>query len=213
MKNIEDIYSKYKIMPTLAEHQFRVSAVAKQICESILEAVDTEGVVKVCLLHDMGNIIKFELNYFPEFFQPEGLEYWQNVKDEYLAKYGINEHVATQKICEEIGLSEIETDYLRAFGFSKIKHVLHESSLEQKICLYSDLRVGPYGVLSIEDRLIDGRKRYGHRKDKAMSLEEFEEFADALQKLEKKLFSYSSILPENITDLSIAPILIELKAP
>ena len=198
-------------MPTLAEHQFRVAAVAKQICESVSGVVDTDGVVEVCLLHDMGNIIKFDLNYFPDFLKPEGQEYWQSVKDEYIQKYGVHEHIATEKICEELGLPEIEMNYLKAFGFSKIKHVLHESTLEQKICLYSDLRVGPHGVLSIEERLIDGRKRYQYRKDKAMDLDEFGEFANALRELEKHLFAYSSIEPGDITDLSIKPIISEFK--
>lgn len=198
-------------MPTLAEHQFRVASVAKQICDSIPLSLNVDGVVDVCLLHDMGNIIKFDLNYFPDFLQPEGLEYWKKIKDEFIQKYGNEEHVATEKICEEIGLPDIEMSYIRAIGFSKIKKVLASDSLEEKICLYSDLRVGPYGVLSIEDRLIDGRKRYEGRKEKALGLGQFGEFATALREIEKQLFSYSSIIPSDITDLSIKPIILQLK--
>ncbi len=60
MKNIIQIYSQYKIMPTLQQHQLRVAGVAKQICDSISEPIDKEVVVDVCLVHDMGNIIKFD---------------------------------------------------------------------------------------------------------------------------------------------------------
>lgn len=194
-------------MPTLAEHQLRVAAVSKQICDSVSSPLDTVGVVNVCLTHDMGNIIKFDLNYFPDFLKPEGLEYWQKVKDEYIEKYGTDEHIATEKICQEIGLRDVELDYLHAIGFSRIKNVLSDSSLEQKICLYSDLRVGPHGVLSIEERLVDGRKRYEYRKDRAMGIDAFETFANALRELEKQLFSYLSINPEDITDISIEPII------
>lgn len=168
MKNILEIYSKYKIMPTLQQHQLRVAGVAKQICDAIAEPLDKDGVMDVCLVHDMGNIIKFDLTYFPDFVQPEGLEYWQAVKDEYIQKYGPEEHVATEMICEELGLPDIQQNYLALIGFSKIIKVLNTGSLEQKICCYADQRVGPRGVLIIQERLIEGRKRYEGRKDKAV---------------------------------------------
>ena len=50
-------------MPNLAMHQLRVAGVAMQICESLDTNIDTNSVVKACLLHDMGNIIKFNLLY------------------------------------------------------------------------------------------------------------------------------------------------------
>lgn len=211
MKNITQIYLKYKIMPTLQQHQLRVAGVAKQICDAIVEPLDKEGVVDVCLVHDMGNIIKFDLTYFPDFVQPEGLEYWQGVKDEYIAKYGPEEHVATEMICKEIGLSDAQTEYLHAVGFSRTKKALVSDSLEQKICCYADMRVGPHGVLSVEERLADGRKRYEGRKDKAVGSDMFEQYASALRELEIQIFSHASIAPTDITDESIAPIIESLK--
>lgn len=211
MKNILDIYSQYKIMPTLQQHQLRVAAVAKQLCDSISEPLDTEGVLSACLVHDMGNIIKFDLTYFPDFVQPEGLEYWQNVKNEYIQKYGPEEHVATEKICEELGLSDTQQTYLSTIGFSRTKKALTSGSLETKICCYADMRVGPHGVISIEERLIDGRKRYEGRKDKAVGSEHFEEYASALRELEKQILSYSSIKSEEISDISVEPIINELR--
>ena len=101
MKKITDIYKKYNLMQNLVEHQLRVTAVAEMICETLDVPVDKDLVVRVCLLHDMGNIIKSDLNYFPEFVKPEGLEYWQKVKDEFIEKHGNEEHFATEKICKE----------------------------------------------------------------------------------------------------------------
>jgi 5'-deoxynucleotidase YfbR-like HD superfamily hydrolase len=57
-------------MRNLQLHQLRVAAVGQIICESIPDFDETEEVVTTCLLHDMGNIIKFDLNYFPEFLEP-----------------------------------------------------------------------------------------------------------------------------------------------
>jgi HD superfamily phosphodiesterase len=104
MKKITDIYAEYKIMPNLQMHQFRVAAVAFQICDSLDIKIDKESILKTCLLHDMGNIIKFNLSYFPEWNNPEGIEYWQKIKDDYITKYGNNEHHATIKITKDIGV-------------------------------------------------------------------------------------------------------------
>jgi len=86
MKSPKEIYREYRLMPSLSLHQLRVAAVAKLICDSFKERIDTNNVVLACLYHDMGNIIKFDLNYFPEFTKPEGLEYWQKIKEDYIKK-------------------------------------------------------------------------------------------------------------------------------
>ena len=84
MRTIQQIYSDYKIMPNLQLHQLRVASVAKIIAENFKEKLDKESIVIACLFHDMGNIIKFNFSYFTEFLKPEGLEYWQAVKNEYI---------------------------------------------------------------------------------------------------------------------------------
>lgn len=202
MQKVIDIYEKYRIMPTLQQHQLRVAAVAAMICDSLPE-VEKEVVVTACLFHDMGNIIKFDLSYFPEFLEPEGLEYWENVKQEYIKKYGPDEHIATKQIAYEIELPESAMNCLDAIGFSKLIERVDDPSLEKKICCYADQRVGPHGVLSIHERLEDGRKRYAGRTDKIIASEKFETLATALEKVEKQIFKNSSIKPDDITDGSI----------
>lgn len=118
---VREIYNNYKIMPTLRLHQLRVAAVGQIICDSIPDFKDTKEVVVTCLLHDMGNIIKFDLNYFPEFLKPEGLEYWQKVKEEYIQKYGNDEHHATQSIIAELLNSGKIRECADQVGFSKLQ--------------------------------------------------------------------------------------------
>ncbi len=190
-------------MPTLQQHQLRVAAVARMIYDSLSIPLDKEGVVNICLFHDMGNIIKFDLSYFPDFIKPEGLDYWQNVKNQFVEKYGKNEHIATEAICRELGLCESQLTYLNTIGFTRAKQALESESLEQMICCYADQRVGPHGMLSIEERLEDGRKRYANRKDHIVTLEQFDECATALKQIEEKIFNISSIKPEDITDEKI----------
>ena len=80
---ISEIYRKYRIPPQLQLHQLRVASIAKYICDNLKVPVDIEEVVSADLLHDMGNIIKFDLSLFPEYLEPEGLEYWQGVKNDF----------------------------------------------------------------------------------------------------------------------------------
>ncbi len=108
MRQVRDLYRDYKIMPSLAAHQFRVAGVAWAIMDATDESalpspLRRNEVISACLLHDMGNILKFDLSYFPEFLEPEGLSYWKVVKADFRAKYGMDEHAATLQIAKEIG--------------------------------------------------------------------------------------------------------------
>lgn len=199
-------------MPTLQLHQLRVAAVGQILCDSIPDFKDTKEVVTTCLLHDMGNIIKFDLNYFPEFLKPEGLEYWQKVKDEYIQKYGNDEHHATQDIIAELVGSGKIREYADQVGFSKLQETKDETSLAKKICAYSDMRVGPHGVILIEERVTDGRKRYEGRKDKTVGSDKYEVLVNALKEVEKQIFGTVTIKPEDITDELVNEKIAELRS-
>lgn len=202
MKSIQEIYSDYNIMPNLQLHQMRVAAVAKTICDHLNISVDAENVVLACLFHDMGNIIKSDFKVFPQFLEPQGLEYWQNVKDDFIKKYGSNEHEATLAIAEEVKLPAQALDLLKKIGFSNAVWNNEHGSFENKICIYSDMRVGPHGVLSMMDRIAEGRKRYEGRKH-AIANDGFEEKVEALKNIEKDIFSHTDIKPDDINDESI----------
>ena len=210
MKKVSEIYSEYKIMPALQQHQLRVAAVAAMICDSIPD-VDKESVVIACLFHDMGNIIKSDLSYFPEFIQPAGLAYWEKVKQEYIQKYGADENAATTEIVKEIGLPRKAMERIEAIGFPKLPERVNDPSLENKICCYADQRVGPHGVLTILERLEEGKKRYAGRTNKINTSELFEKLAKALEEVERQIFTISSIQPEDITDQTIEPYIAVLR--
>jgi hypothetical protein len=207
----QEAYDTYQIMPTLQLHQLRVAAVSQLLCNAIPNFENTKEVVTTCLLHDMGNIIKFDLNYFPEFLKPEGLEYWQKVKDEYIKTYGESEHYATQSIIAELVDSERIKEYANQVGFSKLQETENDTSLAKKICAYSDMRVGPHGVISINERVADGRKRYEGRIDKAIGSDRYEVLANALKEVEKQIFEIATIKPDDITDELITKKITELR--
>ena len=133
MKKIIEIYKEYKIMPMLAMHQMRVAAVAMEIADSFDTGIDKESIVKACLLHDMGNIIKFHLERNPEWNEPLGTEYWQSVKDEYILLYGNHEHHASLKIAKALGMSTYTIELINCIDASHIEKITVLNVLNSEI--------------------------------------------------------------------------------
>ena len=183
----------------------RVAAVAKQICDSVDTEVDADAVVKACLLHDMGNLIKSKLDSAPELFEPEGVEYWEKVKAEMIKNYGADVHVATLKIVSEATNEEKIIALVNEMAFDEIKEIAKSGSLEVRLALYADMRIGFNGVISIDERFDDIRDRYVPRG--RFTEEELELRRSSAKQIEKDIFATSSILPEDINDESVSDVI------
>ncbi len=209
-----EVYQTHRVYRGLQKHQFRVAAVARFVALRSRGAADVELVTRVGLFHDMGNIIKADLPRYQEFLAPEGLAYWEGVKQEMIATYGADEHVATAAICREIGVSDAELMLIENMRFSRTQWILEEGSIEQKICKYADMRVSPWGILPMRERLAEARERYqGHPMDRGdvYTPELLERSARFCDEIEAYLVGRCDFRPEDITDASMAPILEELK--
>lgn len=208
-KTISEIYEEYKIRRNLQDHMFRVAAVAYFICDNLNEILPKEKIVIACLLHDMGNIIKSNFEFFSEFLEPQGLSYWQKVKEEYIKKYGPDEEKAHGKIAKELGMSADVISLINKTPFPLLCKHKDENDMSVKIMHYADLRVGPYGVLSYDERLEEGKHRY---KLKTQAEEdERNVLISCGREIEKQIFSKCRIKPEDINDETIAPIISSLK--
>lgn len=208
---ISEIYKEYKIMPSLQLHQYRVAAVGKLICENLGKKFkDTDYVVSALLLHDMGNIIKFDLNFFPEFLKPEGLEYWQNIKDEFIEKYGNDETEATLQISKELDVSLTTYDLICSIGFSKLNQSIINPNIAFKIVSYADSRVTPFGIVPALDRINEGQIRFERNSKIKSDKKHVEEQSKALIELENQIFKNLEIDPEDINETSTATIVKEL---
>ena len=210
---VQEAYEKYRITPALQLHQLRAAGIARILCEKHPGVKDKKSPVIACLFHDMGNIIKFDLAALPEFLEPQGPAYWQNVKDEYTAKYGTDEHTATYAINREIGVPSEVQNLIEAMGFSKAEAIAESGSVELQILEYSDQRVAPHGVASLEERLADGHARYIMRKGKKHTDHEdvYKKNAAGIEKIERQLFVGLSIKPEDINEEKVAPFFEEFR--
>jgi hypothetical protein len=209
-RNILDTYKEYKIMPTLQMHMLRVAAVASLIYDnfdSVLEKKDI--LVTTCLLHDMANIIKSNMTDFPHFFEPEGVEYWQKVKDAYIAKYGSYEHHATIAIMKELGVPERCIELADGIHFSLLCKQRDQDDFIIKIIQLADKRVSPHGVTSFLDRIAEAKERYKHKNIGREA--EREMLVSCGVDIENQIFAKCKIKPEDINDASVAPIIEELK--
>jgi hypothetical protein len=211
MEKITDIYKEYKIMPNLQMHQLRVAAVAFQICESLNVKVDIESILKSCLLHDMGNIIKFDLGYFPEWNKPDGQDYWQKIKDEYISKYGNDEHKATVKIAKDMGLNPYVIELIDSVDPTAIELTRENLNFDKKICIYADNRVTPYEIVSIEERSREAKKRYENHPY-AFNENSHAIFNENMIEIEKQIFENSKIKSVDINNESITPYIEKLKS-
>jgi len=203
-------------MPSLQLHMFRVAGVASVICENFKqpELINQDDIVSACLLHDMGNIIKFNLSLFPQFLESEGYDHWRGVQGEFINKYGNDEHLATYTIAKEIGVSNAVQKIVESVGFSNSEKNFKSQDFNFKIATYADFRVAPFGVDNLENRLKDGKDRFKKNKVHVDNpkKDKFDELVIYIKDIENQVFEKATISPDFITDKTVSPLLSKLSA-
>lgn len=204
--NIIEIYKKYHLPENLQMHMLRVAACSNLIIDNWTGAeIDNKAIIRVCLLHDMGNIVKI-----PEDFSKD--QEFLKIRKKYFDKYGTNDHEINLEIGKQEGLTEQELTILDGKRSRKNEETLKSNSYERKICAYCDQRVAPDGVVSIKERLEDAKVRY---KNKPLSVWSNEEKANHLIEcslgIEKQIMKYCKLKPEDINDFSIKEYIEQLK--
>ncbi len=213
MKDISAIYKEYRIAPSLQMHMLRVAAVAKIVLSHLREPLgesEEAHVLSACLFHDIGNIVKFDLNYFPEFIQPEGLAYWQDVQKHFWEKYGTEQHEAHMAIGKELGLHPRTLLLIGAVGAKFACGNRQSEDMAKKICSYGDVRVDPHGIVSLSERITEAQLRYKDRisRDDDVS----DDIHQCFYAIEKQLMEKTDITPEFITNAIAEDIISQLRS-
>lgn len=204
--NIIKIYNKYHLPENLQMHMLRVAACSNLIIDNWNgQKLDKEAIIRVCLIHDMGNMVKI-----PEDFSKD--EEFIKTRKKYFDKYGTNDHEINLEIAKIEGLSEKELKILDGKRSRKNEETLNSNSYEIKICAYCDQRVAPNGVVGIKERLEDAKIRY---KNKPLSVWANEEKANYLIQcslgIEKQIMDHCKLKPEDINDNTIRAYIEKLK--
>lgn len=150
--------------------------------------LDKTSIIQALLLHDMGNIIKFDFRFSHLLGEEEkNVYYWKKVQEEFKEKYGLDEHVATIAIAKEIGLKDKAFEFLNVIGSSKLNQALQTDDWNKKIVVYCDFRVDPHGIVTVNQRFDEIVERYKGREHELGKIEETEKKRKSCLELEKQL--------------------------
>lgn len=191
---VNEIYIQYNIPSNLQKHMLRVAALSQIIAENWINGkLDKISIVSACLFHDMANIIKFNFDK-PLLFEEEKhrINYWKKIQRGVLQTYGTNIHKATLKICKEIGLSERVQMLINKLKWSNSLSIIKNQDFESAICIYCDMRIGPFGILSLQERLTNLQKRN--------TMFDFDFISSSAASLEKFIQRNISVSTDLITD-------------
>ncbi len=207
---IFEIYNKYQVPKNLQEHMYRVAAVGMTVAEFIKDSVllDIDIVAKTLLLHDMANIIKFSFD--GKVTTEEDVEYLKQVQQDFIQKYGDEEHIATFAIAKELGVPKKVVDILNNTGSSKIHLTIESDDWYRKVCSYADFRVAPYGIVTVNERFDDVIKRYEGRVHVLSDIQKTEEKRKNCLILETQIQEKSAYPLDDITNEKIELLLKEL---
>lgn len=198
---LKKVYQRYLIPENLKNHMQWAAALGLLITENWNEQsgagrdrsrqLDQELIIETLLLHDLANLIKFEFDTPLDQLtapNPKELKYWAQVQKQMVEKYGSDTNQASIEMIRELNLHQYQQiiKLLEAHSFEAIPALLkHNGSWEQKIVLYSDLRIMPGGIASIKERIADLKQRYqsqdhtwddkqtfGQRLENSLALEE-----------------------------------------
>ena len=196
---ISDIYAKLGIPPNLQQHMLRVTSVALFIAKNWQGTpLNTELLKTMLLLHDIGNIVRFDFEKHPEFLEDEiiRIDFWKKRQKDFISKYGNDDHEATVAILKELGVSEEIKQKIYQMGYWNVEKVKNSNDWYLKLALYSDLRVGPFVILPRQKRVDDIHARIEQYKNHL-------EFIGIAQELENQIQANLEISVSKINNNSI----------
>ena len=199
---IIDVYKKFQIPPNLQDHMLRVCAIVEFIQKHwIGKHVDWDLTKKIAMLHDLGNIVKYNFDNHPEFLGKEqkNIEHWRDVQSEIIKKYGSDDDEVTKKMLTELGLGGEIVEIIFSKRFGNSVEVKNSDNWALKIMYYADLRTLPFGIGSLEERISDIKGRM----PKYTSRPDFEELLDACRSIEKQLLPNIDVPANEINDRNV----------
>lgn len=162
---LAEIIQEYRVPLHILRHMKKVAAVAIFIGRKLIEQgekVDLIFLRQAALLHDfvkLADFPKINLKYFEEKPSAEDLKVWQNIIDQW---HAVKHCYAAFEILKAKNETLLGAIIKKHRFISLIDPVADErpNTLEEKILYYADKRVRHDQIVTITERLEDGRKRY-----------------------------------------------------
>jgi len=207
IENIDSIYERFKIPKHMQMHMRRAAATVKVVVDNWTgEDINGEDAIVCLLLHDLGNVVRmsFGNNGLDDLYEESGgVDLMKKIKKEAVGIYGEDDHVATEKMCEELGISKRVMELMEEHTFHKNKDICSGEDMDLKICAYADQRIGPRGVLNLKVRLEEANERGKNRP----WYNEFDDLLECALKIEEQVLSNTSLSEDEINDEAVMPYL------
>ena len=195
---ITQTYNRYQIPTNLQQHMLRVGALAQIILDHWQGvSIDKQSVVTCALYHDIAKPVTFDIEKQRKYVASE--EDFNKVKRtivDMISKYGGEEHVAVIKIFEEIGCSAETIRLINNLEWIYTPRLIQENDIPALLLNYCDMRIGPKGILRVQDRFADLKSR--------APFAGIDEIAALSPKLESTIQALTTINLNDITDDQIA---------
>jgi len=180
----KDIYKLFDIPPNLQDHLIAVAKISNLIATHWQDKnIHISDLIKISLLHDLGNIVKFNFEKFPI----DNIDYWKQKQKEIIEKYGDNDHDVTKKMLEEINIDIKLIQIILNKSFDNSINISKSSDWMSKILLYADLRVLPNGVGTLQQRLDDIKNRMDKYKNRPDLLDLFSACFEIEKQIQSKI--------------------------
>jgi 5'-deoxynucleotidase YfbR-like HD superfamily hydrolase len=206
------IYDRFRVPQSLRLHMLRTAAIGGLVCAHWKgPRIRREDVVATMLIHDLGNIVKMDIGTEKgkEILGEEvaRLEYWKSVREETIAAYGNDDHLATERMARELGASGRILSILQQKTSANNRRIAESDDWELKICAYADQRTGPFGILSLDERFEDLKRRYAVRGHPLAQGPARDMLVACAFMIERQVLGHTDLAPEGISDMAIAPML------
>lgn len=156
---IIQLYAEFHTPPHVREHCGMVEYVAVEFGKKFLEKgilVNLELIKAAALLHDFVRIVDFrtfEPEKFP--FKPseEDVEFWKKLREKYSGRHHaeVGAEILREKRFQEVA------EVVRKHRFLQIEEGFE--TWEEKIVYYADKRVKHAKIVTLQERLKEGRQR------------------------------------------------------
>ena len=214
VESVHAIYRAYRVPPNLQLHLLRVSALGLLICRNWKgPALNEETIVSALLLHDIGNIVKADYDRHPELFPEEmkNLGYWKAVQQRVRLKYGRDDLEASVAIARELGISDSAIKLIKRKQFVRNAETAASECWEVKVAAYADQRIGPHGVMALEERLNEAKRRYRGVTYASVNRPDFDALVRCAYEIEADIDRFVDIALPEISDDMLAPIMSEFR--
>lgn len=205
-RELQNLLKKYRVPFHIVLHMKKVAAVGVFIAQKIKahgEEIDVKSVRQGALLHDIMKLSDFKdikMEYFRETPTQDDLDFWRKLIDTYHV-YG--HEVAGYKILKALGEEKLALIVKKHRFASLTDHDPEEQpqTWEEKLVYYADKRVAGDKIVSIEERIADGQRRYFPNGNIPP---EDEVIKKHLRELEQKICQKAKIKPEDVREENVA---------